>query len=139
MIDTERQRILNAACAVLASALPEAWAIYVYGSFARGDEGPASDLDLAVLLPPKAMIPDKLGLIADVSRAIGRDADIVNLRQANLDLVHDLLRDGRQLLVRCPDDVLGWEAERMSDYADFNPRRADILAAYLNEPLRTQP
>jgi predicted nucleotidyltransferase len=139
MIDTERQRILNAACEVLARALPEAWAIYVYGSFARGDDGPSSDVDLAVLLPPKAMPPDKLGLIAEVSRAIGREADLVNLRDANLDLIHDLLRDGRQLLVRQPDAVLGWEAERMTDYADFNPRRADILAAYLHEPLRPQP
>ena len=137
MIDSDRRRMLDAACRVLAAVLPDAWAIYVYGSFARGDEGPSSDLDLAVLLPPRAAIPDKLALMAEVAVATGRDVDIVSLRDADLDLVHELMRDGQQLLVRQADEVLGWEAERMSDYADFNPRRAGILAAYLDEPLRT--
>jgi predicted nucleotidyltransferase len=135
MVDLNRQRLLDMAGAALSAALPNAWAIYVYGSFARGDEGPASDLDLAVLLPPKEAIPDKLGLLADVARQVGRDVDIVNLRGANLDLVHEVLCHGRQLLVRRPDDVLGWEAERMSDYGDFNPRRSEILDVYLREPL----
>jgi hypothetical protein len=96
-------------------------------------------VDLAVLLPPKAQIPDKLGVIAEVSRAVGRDVEIVSLREASLDLVHELLRDGRQLLVRRVPDVLRWEAERMADYADLNPRRKDILAVYLNDPLRKSP
>lgn len=135
MIESDRKNILDKACDVLAAELPEAWAFYVYGSFARGDEWPDSDLDLAVLLPPGVELPDKLALIAEVSRQVGREVDIVNLRGASLDLVHELLRDGQPLLIRRESDVLGWEAERMTDYADFNPRRADILALYLNEPL----
>jgi hypothetical protein len=53
MNDSDRQQILDAARALLAQVLPDAWAIYVYGTFARGDEEPGSDLDLAVLLPPQ--------------------------------------------------------------------------------------
>ncbi|MEP7245707.1 MAG: nucleotidyltransferase domain-containing protein [Gammaproteobacteria bacterium] len=136
MIDSERNLILDKACRALAAALPDAWAVYVYGSFARGDEWPDSDLDLAVLLPPRAELQDKLTLIAEVSQQVGREVDIVSLRSASLDLVHELLREGRPLLVRRAGDVLGWEAERMTDYADFSPRRADILAQYLHEPLR---
>lgn len=135
MNNRERQRILNAACNAVAAALPEAWAIYVYGSFARGDEYPESDLDLAVLLGPGRAIPDKLALIAKVSQQVGRDVDIVNLREAGLDLVHELLLHGRPLLVRRDDEVLGWEAEQMSDYAEFNPRRSEILKLYLNEQM----
>lgn len=119
-----RDRGGQGATGPLAEALPEAWAIYAYGSFARGDEGPLSDLDLAVLLPPRAEIPDKLGLVAHLSRAVGREVDLVNLREANLDLIHELLREGRQLLVRRPDDVLAWEAERMTDAAALNVTRA---------------
>lgn len=136
MIDTARRQLFDVARDALAKAFPDAWAIYVYGSYARGDQGPTSDLDLAVLLPPRASIPDKLGLTADLSRQVGRDVDIVSLRETSLDLIHDLLRDGHSLLVRREDDVLGWEAERMTDYADFNSRRAGILATYLDEPLR---
>ena len=136
MIDLDRERTIEKACNVLATALPDAWAIYVYGSFARGDEWPDSDLDLAVLQAHGVGVADKLGLIAEVSRHVGRDVDIVNLREAGLDLAHEVLREGRPLLVRRESDVLGWEAERMTDYAEFNPRRADILALYLHEPLR---
>jgi predicted nucleotidyltransferase len=136
MDEPSREYIFKTARDVLSTLLPDAWAIYVFGSFARGDERPDSDLDLAVLLPPKAIIPDKLDVIAEVSRRVGREADLVNLREAGLDLTHELLRDGIQLLVRHPGDVLGWEAEQMSDYADLNPRRAGILASYLQEPVR---
>ena len=36
-------------------------------------------------------------------------------------------------------DLLAWEAERMTDYADFEPRRAAIVEMYLREPLRASP
>lgn len=122
----------------LVAALPDAWAIYAYGSYARGDNWPGSDVDLAVLLPPGIEILDKLTLLADISRAVGREVDIVSLREAGLDLVHEILRDGEQLLVRRVSDVLMWEAERMTDYALFNPRRAEIVERYLSEPLRAR-
>jgi len=133
----DRRSILEIARNALAAALPETWAVYAYGSFARSDEWPGSDIDLAVLLPPGVVIPDKLALIAEISRAVGREVDVVSLRDAGLDLVHEILRDGEQLLVQRASDVLGWEAEQMTDYALFNPRRAEIVERYLSEPLRS--
>jgi len=38
MTEVDRQRILTAARDTLLAALPDVWAIYAYGSFARGDE-----------------------------------------------------------------------------------------------------
>lgn len=131
-----REQMLDKAARIIGAALPDAWAIYVYGSMARGDDTPGSDLDLAVLLPPGARIPDRLGLIADIAVAVGRDVDIVDLRKTNLDLIHALLREGRQLTVRKEDETLAWEAERMTDYGLFNPRRADIIERYMHEPLQ---
>jgi predicted nucleotidyltransferase len=49
MTDAERQQSLSFVCASLLSVLPDAWAIYVFGSFARGEDWPDSDMDLAVL------------------------------------------------------------------------------------------
>src|ERR1700677_3813255 len=63
MPDTDRQLILSAARDALLAAFPNAWAIYVYGSFARSDESPASDIDLAVLLPQEENIDDLLGVV----------------------------------------------------------------------------
>jgi UTP:GlnB (protein PII) uridylyltransferase len=52
----EGKRLFEAARTTLLATLPNVWAIYVYGSFARGEEWPQSDLDLAVLLPPEQTI-----------------------------------------------------------------------------------
>lgn len=136
MSNQDPQDSLDRASKVLEMALPDLWAIYVYGSFARGDAWAQSDLDLAVLLPPLAHIPDRLGLMAEISREVGREVDLVDLRETSLDLIHEVLRDGRHLLIRRKADVLEWEAERMSDYEDFNPRRSDIIDVYLRGPLR---
>lgn len=82
MNETEREAIFSAARDAVLAALPHAWAIYVYGSFASGEEWPQSDLDLAVLLPPEEEIPDVLELIAQVSARVARDVDLVDLRRA---------------------------------------------------------
>jgi predicted nucleotidyltransferase len=128
--------MFDAARDILEAALPDAWALYVYGSFARGDEHGSSDLDLAILQPPNLAVTDKLTLMADVSRATGVHVDLVDLRRTNLDLVFEVLREGKPLLIRCKDETLAWEAEQMTDYALFNPRRTHILSQYMREPLR---
>lgn len=136
MTEAERESILAAACRELAEALPQAWAIYAYGSFARGDDWPESDVDLAVLMPPGQGLSDRLGLISRVSSRIGRDVDLADLRHSGLDLAAEVMKDGRALLVRQGGPTLQWEAQQLTDYADFQPRRAAIVHAYLHEPLR---
>lgn len=136
MTESERESVFTTAREILLAALPDAWAIYAYGSFARGDEWPDSDLDLAVLLPPGQQIPDKLELLGRISRQVHREVDLVSMRDAGLDLARELLRDGKPLIIRREADTLAWEAERMTDYAQFSPRRAEIVDAYMREPLR---
>ncbi|MGH8261654.1 MAG: type VII toxin-antitoxin system MntA family adenylyltransferase antitoxin [Steroidobacteraceae bacterium] len=135
MLAAERDRLLAKARDALASALPEAWAIYVYGSFGRGDDWPESDLDLAVLLPPGHTLGDRFDLASRISRVVGREVDLADLRRAGLDLVREVMRDGRPLRVQSEADTLAWEAEQMTAYADFEPRRAALLSLYLREPL----
>lgn len=135
MIQTGHQTFLDRVGDVLLSMEPEIVAGYVYGSYARGDSGPQSDLDLAVLLPPGSSLIDKLALMAALSRRVHRDVDVVNLREAGLDLTREVLRDGHKLFDRDQDQTLAWEAEQMTDYSDFNRRRAALLDMYLREPL----
>ena len=122
---------------MLLSREPEVVAGYVYGSYARGDSGPQSDLDLAVLLPPGRRLVDKLALMAVLSGQVHREVDVVNLRDAGLDLIREVLRDGLKLIDRDKEHTLAWEAERMTDYSEFNPRRAELLDMYLHDPLGT--
>jgi len=127
MAPNERQRIFDAAREAILAVLPDAWAIYIHGSFARGDEWPTSDLDLAVLLPHDRNIPDRLQLAADVSRRVGREVDLIDLRRVGDVLRREILADGRAIHVSEPDKVLDWEASAMSRYARHREDIRDIL------------
>lgn len=127
MSEIDRERLFANARDVLLAALPDALAIYVYGSFAQGDEWPQSDLDLAVLLPPGQDIPDLLGLMSQVSERAGRDVDLVNLRRVGDVLRREVLHSGRVLHASNPDAVLEWEASSMSRYARYREEVRDIL------------
>lgn len=127
MSQTERERILAAARDALLAALSDAWAIYVFGSFARGEEWPDSDLDLAVLLPPSRRIESLLDVMSGIAGRIHRDVDVVDLRRAGDVLRREVLMEGRMLYVSEPDQVLAWEAAAMSRYASHREEIRDIL------------
>jgi len=123
----ERQHIIDAARDSLLAQLPHVWAIYVFGSFARGDEWPSSDLDLAVLLPPGERIADLLGLMSQVSTQVNRDVDLIDLRNASDVLRSEVLGEGHTLFVSTPDAVLDWEASAMSRQARHREEIREIL------------
>src|SRR5579872_5480798 len=114
MSQAEHEQVLAAARGALLTALPDVWAIYAFGSFARAEDWPGSDLDLAVLLPPARRIEDLLGVMSGVSARIHRDVDVVDLRRAGDVLRREVLLDGRTLYVSEADQVLAWEAAAMS-------------------------
>lgn len=123
----EHERILGHARDTLLAAMPGAWAIYAYGSFASGEEWPQSDVDLAVLLPPGQTIPDLLGTSAAVAACVGRNVDLVDLRQAGDVLRSEVLAKGRVVYTAKPDLVLDWEASAMSRYARHREEVRELL------------
>ncbi len=127
MRQAQRERMLATAREALLAEFPDAWAIYVFGSFSRGDEWPGSDLDLAVLLPPGRRIEDSLGVRSRVSARVGRDVDIVDLRRAGDVLRREVLSEGQTLHSSDPGQVLAWEASALSRYARHREEIRDIL------------
>src|SRR5690606_27073199 len=79
-------------------------AAYLFGSQARGDAGPRSDVDVAVLIDDT--LPRTLGgPLTDIHAALelalspgSRTVDLVDLATAPADLVHRVLRDGELLV-----------------------------------------
>lgn len=65
--------------------------VWVFGSVARGDDRPDSDLDLLVELEPNASVVDILGLDEDVSAALGCPVDVVTTAELKS---NELLRRG---------------------------------------------
>lgn len=129
----ERERMFDAARRVLLSVLPQVWALYAYGSVARGDDFPRSDLDLALLLPPGEHLLDPLSLISELSTAAGREVDLVDLRRADDILRREVLASGILLYTNSPDELLAWEAEALSRYA----RHREDISGILQDMKRT--
>jgi uncharacterized protein len=73
LLDAERRRAL----AELFGRHPDVVAAYLFGSQARGDAGPLSDVDLAVWLndqpEPRARLSRQLALSAEAGSLLGTD------------------------------------------------------------------
>ena len=57
-----------------------AYNIRVFGSFARGEVGPQSDLDLLISVGPKTTPWFPGGLVSDLEQLLGRRVDVVTDR-----------------------------------------------------------
>ncbi len=131
------ERLVSALVSVLGGDERVA-AAWVFGSRARGDAGPGSDLDVAVLASSDLNATERaalgLELIGRVSDAVadlvpavgeGRDrADVVVLQDADPLLVRSALTEGRLLSERNRDARIGFEVAAMDRWVI-----ADRLAA----------
>lgn len=72
-------------------------AAYVFGSVARRESGPDSDVDVAILfaVPPAPTLAGlPLDAAAELEQRLRRPVQVVVLNSAPVDLIHRVLRDG---------------------------------------------
>jgi predicted nucleotidyltransferase len=103
-----------------------ALAVYLYGSVARGQARPGSDVDIGVLFaadPPATLEAPQFALEAALERRLGSPAQVVALNRAPADLVHRVLRDGRLVLDRDPSVRIRFEVRSRNEYFDMAPIR----------------
>jgi predicted nucleotidyltransferase len=101
-------------------------AVYLFGSVARGDAGPESDVDVGVLFasdPPATLNAPQFALEAALERLLARPVQVVALNRASADLVHRVLRDGRLVLDRERAARIRFEVQRRNEYFDLAPIR----------------
>jgi hypothetical protein len=101
---------------------------YLYGSQARGESGPLSDVDIAVLFAPnlskQVRFQHVLNLGYELGLMLGRDdVQVVDLQEASPLLRHRVYYDG--CLLYCPDDAVRvtFETTALRDYVDTAPLR----------------
>lgn len=108
-------------------------AVYLFGSVARGEPRPGSDLDVAVLFepPPERGTFDslRLDLRAELESDLGREIDLVVLNHAPPDLTHRVLRDSVLIIEPDPSSRVRFEVRARNEYWDLKP--------YLDEYRRT--
>jgi predicted nucleotidyltransferase len=108
------------------SACPEVLEAYLFGSVARQEAQPHSDVDVAVFVAPSAL--DRAGfgydaeLGAKLQQALARsDVDIVVLNHAGPVLYHRVLRDGMRIFSRDLAATTTREGNALSRYCDYLP------------------
>ncbi len=95
--------------------VPAAAAVYLFGSHAREEAGPRSDVDVAVLFnrPPSAtLMGPQLTLAGELEQQLGTPVDLIVLNTAPADLVHRVLRDGDLLIDRDPSLRIRFEVAK---------------------------
>jgi predicted nucleotidyltransferase len=98
--------------------------VYLYGSLARGQGHPGSDVDIAVLYasePPSTLDGLGLELANALEQHLGRPVDLVVLNRASVDLIHRVLRDGILIHDRHPAARIHFEVKARNEYFDLLP------------------
>jgi len=111
---------------------PEVRTAYLFGSVARGEEGPTSDVDVAVVFDP-GRVPDestrwrkRLELTADLVDALDRnDVDVVDLEAASPLVAHRVVRDGIVVKDSAAERRIEREERIFHRYVDTKPLRRD--------------
>ena len=114
------------------SADPRVRLGYLYGSAARGEDGPKSDLDVAVWLVPSPSPDDEARLLEALEVAAGRTVDLVLLDEAPPLLAREVLADGIVLVCRDDDERAEFELRLRALYLDTNHLR-EVQRHYLRE------
>jgi uncharacterized protein len=102
------------------ASLPEVKLAVLFGSTARGQAGPRSDVDLGVLLAPDTR--DVRSKVQDeMWRAAGRTVDVIFLDKAPPLLRFEIARDG--VLLHQEEDHLwtDFKTKAMLDWWDWEP------------------
>jgi predicted nucleotidyltransferase len=103
-----------------------AFAVYLYGSVARGQARPDSDVDIGVLFatdPPATLEAPQFAIEAALERLLASPVQVVALNRAPADLVHRVLRDGRLVLDRDRSARIRFEVRSRNEYFDLAPIR----------------
>jgi predicted nucleotidyltransferase len=108
--------------------LPNAMAIYAFGSQVQGTAGPVSDLDLAVLVTgyadPLALWELATGKLADL---VGCPIDLLDLRAASTVMQYQVITKGQRLwTVGLPVGL--FETYVLSEKTSLDEARAPLLA-----------
>jgi len=116
----------------LLSGAPGVLVAYLYGSHARGQPGPLSDVDVALLLDSDDD-QRRLELTAEIAHAVApARADVVVLNDAPVALAYRVLRDGN-VLVSCDDRARVEHRVRTIDrYLDMAPARRLLASGTRN-------
>lgn len=113
---------------------PQTQAIYLFGSYAAGQQNADSDVDIALLLPP--IVAKEAGafplspLHLSLADQLGQEVDLINLRLVTSVFQKEIITEGQRIF--CADVYAADEFEMLvfSFYQKLNEERRGILKAF---------
>lgn len=131
-MDVANQLLNEAICRCILRYYPDTQAIYLFGSWGTPWQTAASDVDIAVLLPPlpaKQVDPWQwLELAQHLAAIVGTArADVINLRQVNTVLQKEIVMAERRIYCADLDSVLAFEGVMLSYYQQLQMERRAII------------
>jgi predicted nucleotidyltransferase len=103
------------------AAFPEARAVYLFGSYARGKANEHSDLDLAVFLKTGTARRIKLDLLTVLAGQGFCDVDLVLLNDASPLLRFEAVKYNRLIYRAVGFDAAGFYSRIIREYLDIEP------------------
>lgn len=108
---------------------------YLFGSVAREEAQPHSDIDIAVFVEPTALDRPGFGYDAELGATLQQalacsDIDVVVLNNAGPVLYHRVLRDGIRVFARDLAATTTREGNALSPYCDYLPTLQRIEALH---------
>ena len=114
---------------------PDIQAIYLFGSYRTKDERPESDVDIALLLPPKVSkgigSPLASELHHELEHLLNKDVDLINLRQVSTVLQKEVIAADRRVYEGDRYAAEEFEMLTLSQYQKLNEERAGIIEGAL--------
>lgn len=92
---------------------PDVIAIYLFGSYAKGEQSPMSDVDIAVILGNPN--PENE---AEVGSLISPEIDVVLFHRLPLHIKFEIFRYGKELFVRDEGKLVEIKLKVMREYLD---------------------
>ncbi len=111
----------------LRAGVPDLLAIYAFGSRVHGSAGPASDLDLAVLVAGYAGPVALWALAGDLADIAGCPVDLLDLRAASTVMQYQIVTTGQRWWAKDAQAAL-YEAAILSEKTALDTARAGLLA-----------
>lgn len=98
---------------------------YLFGSFAKGNAGKLSDVDVAVLIdyniPQDDYFHIQIKLINKLEKMIKCNTDVVILNSATPELIHQVIKYGKVIYQRSFNEKIAFEGKSISMYLDIKP------------------
>jgi uncharacterized protein len=128
MDDARLATILKA----LTRHFPNAQGLWVFGSFATQEQTAASDLDLAILLPPEAAQSSTVQICRqELMEQLDMDVDLIDLRHTNTVFQNEIVSHGHVLHAWDTKAVQVFEMLSLSLWQKLNQERAGIMSDIL--------